>query len=136
MSHYHAVIWIDHQRAAAWHFTSSEQQGTVIHAHGQHQRMHSRKSTHGGHESPADRKFFDDIASALAGAHELLIIGPAQTKQEFANYLHEKYPLLSKGIVAIENADHPTDAEVLAYARRHFAAIDRMFSPTGTSAAG
>jgi hypothetical protein len=24
---------------------------------------------------------------------------------------------------------HPTDPEVLAYARRHFTAIDRMFAP-------
>jgi len=54
---------------------------------------HSRKSTHVGHEP--DKKFFDDVAHALAGAREVLII------------------------------DHPTDPEVLAYARRHFAAIDR-----------
>ena len=76
----------------------------------------------------ADHKFFDEVAHALAGAHEILIIGPAQTKQEFAGYLREKHAPLGRGIVAVENADHPTDPEVLAYARRHFAAIDRMFS--------
>ena len=63
------------------------------------------------------------------GAHEILLIGPAQTKQEFAGYLRTKHPPLGKAIVAVENADHPTDAEVLAYARRHFKAIDRMFTP-------
>jgi hypothetical protein len=70
MSHYHAVVWIDHQKATAWHFTSTEQAGSVIHAHDQHQRVHSRKSAHGGHKSPADRHFFDDVAHALEGAHE------------------------------------------------------------------
>jgi hypothetical protein len=39
MSHYHAVVWIDHQRATAWQFTSTEQMNTVIHAHDQHQRV-------------------------------------------------------------------------------------------------
>ena len=91
--------------------------------------MHSRKSTHGGHKSPADRNFFDDAARALESAHEILVMGPAQTKQEFATYLRDKHPQLGRAIVAVENADHPTDAEVLAYARRHFTALDRMFSP-------
>jgi stalled ribosome rescue protein Dom34 len=129
MSHYHAVVWIDHQRATVWQFTPTEQANTVIHAHGQHQRAHSRKSTHGGHKSSADQHFFDEVAHALEGVHEILVIGPAHTKQEFAGYLRSKHPQLGRAVVAVENADHPTDAEVLAYARRHFAAIDRMLAP-------
>ncbi len=126
MSHYHAVVWIDHQKATAWHFTPSEQQETVVHAKDQHERVHNRKSTHGGHKSAADHHFFDDVAKALSGAHEILVIGPAQTKQEFAAYLRDKFPPLGKSIVAVENADHPTDAQVLAFARKHFLALDRM----------
>ena len=98
----------------------SDQDETVVHAKDQHQRVHSRKSAHGGHRSQADHHFFDDVAQALAGAHEILLIGPAQTKQEFAAYLRDKYPQLGKSIVAVENADHPSDAEILGYARRHF----------------
>ncbi len=128
MSHFHAVVWVDHQKATVWQFTPTEQENTVVHAHGQ-SRVHSRKSTHGGHKSPIDHQFFEEVAHALAGAHEILIIGPAQTKQELANFLRAKHAALGRGIVGVENADHPTDPEVLAYARRHFAAIDRMFSP-------
>jgi stalled ribosome rescue protein Dom34 len=130
MSHYHAVAWIDHQKATTWQFTSTEQTNAVIHAHDQHQHVHSCKSAHGGHRSATDPHFFDEVAHALEGAHEILVIGPAQTKQEFASYLRAKHPQLGRAIVAVENADHPTDAEVLAYARRHFTAIDRMFSPS------
>jgi stalled ribosome rescue protein Dom34 len=126
MSHYHAVVWIDHQKATAWHFTPSDQDETTVHAKDQHQRVHSRKSAHGGHRSSADHHFFDDVAAALAGAHEILLIGPAQTKQEFAAYLRDKHPQLGKSIVAVENADHPSDAEILGYARRHFPMLDRM----------
>jgi stalled ribosome rescue protein Dom34 len=126
MSHYHAVVWIDHQKATAWHFTPTEQEEKVVHSPDQHQRVHSRKSAHGGHKSPADHHFFDDVAKALSGAHEILVIGPAQTKQEFATYLRDKYPQLGKSIVAVESADHPTDAQVLSYARKHFPTLDRM----------
>ena len=126
MSHYHAVVWMDHQKATAWHFSPTQQQETVVRALDQHQRVHSRKSAHGGHKSAADHDFFDDVAKALAGAQEILLIGPAQTKQEFAVYLRDKYPQLGKSIVAIENADHPSDAQVLGYARKHFPTLDRM----------
>ena len=126
MSHYHAVVWIDHQKATAWHFTSTEQEETRVHAKDQHERVHSRKSTHGGHKSAADPHFFDDVAKALDGAHEILVIGPALTKQQFAAYLRDKHPQLGKSIVAVENADHPTDAQVLAFARKHFVMLDRL----------
>ena len=91
MSHYHAVVWIDHQRATVWQFTSTEQTNTVIHAQDQHQRVHSRKSTHGGHKSSADHHFFDEVAHALEGVHEILVIGPAQTKQEFGFINHARH---------------------------------------------
>jgi stalled ribosome rescue protein Dom34 len=129
MSYYHSVVWIDHQKATVWQFTSTEERGTVVHAHGQHERIHSRKSTHGGHKHPADARFFEDVAQALAGTHEILVMGPAQTKQEFAAFLREKHAALAKGIVAVESADHPSDAEVLKLARRHFKALDRMYQP-------
>src|SRR5258708_13737317 len=107
MSHYHAVVWIDHQRATAWQFTSTEQSNTVVHAQNQHQRVHSRKSTHGGHRSPADHHFFDDVVKALAGAHEILLIGPAQTNQEFAGFLRDKNPPLGNPVFAAKNPAPP-----------------------------
>ncbi|HEY1877482.1 MAG TPA: hypothetical protein VGG66_08420, partial [Rhizomicrobium sp.] len=87
MPHYHAVVWIDHQNATLWQFSPTEQQEVAVHAKDQHQRIHSRKSAHGGHKSPADPHFFEDVAKALSGVHEILLIGPAQSKQEFASYL-------------------------------------------------
>jgi stalled ribosome rescue protein Dom34 len=126
MSHYHAVVWIDHHTATAWHFTLSEQERSVVQAEDQHRQVHTRKSTHGGHKSPGDPRFFDEVAHALEGAHEILIMGPAQTKHEFASYLRDKHPQLGKSIVAVESADHLSDAQVLGYARKHFPALDRM----------
>ena len=125
MPHYHAVVWIDHQKGTVWQFSPTEQQNTVVHAHGRH-RVHSHKSTH---VSAEEHEFFDGVAHALEGAHEILIIGPAQAKHELAAYLRQRHAALGHAIVAVETADHPSDSEVLDYARRHFAAIDRMFDP-------
>jgi stalled ribosome rescue protein Dom34 len=133
MSYYHSVVWLDHEKATAWQFTSTEQESKVVHAHDQHTKVHSRKSTHGGHKNPADARYFEEIAQALAGTHEILIMGPAQAKQEFATFLKDKHAALAKGIVAVESADHPSDAEVLAYARKHFKALDRMYTPDGAA---
>ena len=102
----------------------------ILSHHPPHQ-AHSRKSAHGGHKSPADRQFFEEPAHAIEGAHEILVIGPAQTKDEFAGYLRDKHPQLSRAVVAVENADHPTDAEVLANARQHFKSIDPLLAPRG-----
>ncbi len=129
MSYYHSVVWIDRQKATVWQFTSTREERTLVHSHDQHQKLHGRKSTHGGHQHLADPKFFEEAAAALAGTHEILIIGPAESKQEFANFLREKHAPLAKGIVAVETADHPSDAEVLSYARHHFKALDRMYKP-------
>jgi stalled ribosome rescue protein Dom34 len=107
-----------------------------VHSHDQHQKIHGRKSTHGGHRHPADAKYFDEVAAALSGTHEILVIGPAEAKQEFANFLRAKHAPLGKGIVAVETADHPSDAEVLSYARRHFKALDRMYNPGVGDAGG
>jgi hypothetical protein len=128
MSHFHAVVWIDHQKASTWQFSAESQTNTVVHAHDAHHRVHSRKSPHGGHKAPADHEFFDEVAHGLEGVREILVIGPAQTKQEFAGWLRSKHPSLGRAIVAVENADHPTEPELLAYARKHFTAIDRMFA--------
>jgi hypothetical protein len=54
------------------------------------------------------------------------VIGPAQAKDEFAGFVRGKHPDIGRLIVAVESADHPTDAELLAYARKHFKVIDRM----------
>jgi stalled ribosome rescue protein Dom34 len=87
---------------------------------------HIRKSPHGGHKTPDDIEFFDDVAKVLAGVQEILVIGPAQTKDEFVSFVRRKHPQIGSMIVAVESADHPTDSELLAYARKHFKVLDRM----------
>ncbi len=125
MSHYHAVVWIDHLKASTWQLTETEQQHSVVHAH--HHQSHRDDGKHTkAHHEVADYPFFEEVAKSLAGAREILLIGPAQTKHDFMTYLGAKHAALAKLVVAVETADHPTDKQILAYARKHFPALDRM----------
>ncbi|HLW23384.1 MAG TPA: hypothetical protein VKT22_03360 [Steroidobacteraceae bacterium] len=119
MSHYHSVVWIDHQRATVWQFSPSGQEHTAVRTHSQHARPGASEQ----------RRFFESVAQALAGTHEILILGPARAKNELADFLRTHHGDLARGIVAVESADHPSDGEILAYARRHFTALDRMGAP-------
>jgi stalled ribosome rescue protein Dom34 len=126
MTHYHSIVWIDHHKAVVWNFTDDAQTKSVVKAHDQHEHTHIRKSPHGGHKTPDDLEFFDGVAKTLDGVREILIIGPAQAKEEFVAFLRKAHAQVGSAVVAVESADHPTDAELLAYARKHFKMIDRM----------
>jgi stalled ribosome rescue protein Dom34 len=126
MANYHSIVWIDHHKAVVWNFTDDTQTKSVVKAHDQHEHTHIRKSPHGGHRTPDDTEFLDDVAKTLAGVPEILIIGPAQAKEEFVAFLQKKHPQIGSMVVAVESADHPTDPELLAYARKHFKVLDRM----------
>jgi stalled ribosome rescue protein Dom34 len=125
MSHYHAIVWIDHQKASIWQLTETEQQHSVVHAPSRHSHADDGKHTKAHHEA-ADYPFFDEVANRLAGVHEILVIGPAQTKHDFVTYLGRKHAALASLVVAVETADHPSDKQIVAYARKHFPALDRM----------
>jgi stalled ribosome rescue protein Dom34 len=126
MPHSHSIVWIDHHKAVVWNFADDAQTKSVVKAHDQHEHTHIRKSPHGGHKTPEDMEFFDDVAKTIAGVSEVLVIGPAQAKDEFVTFLQKKHAPVASSIVAVESADHPTDPELLAYARKHFKVLDRM----------
>ncbi len=126
--HYHAVVWIDHARARIFHFNVDEEDKAdkvVIRPdHAVRDIHHGEKRT--GHRIPDDRAFFERIAEAISDAQAILIVGPAQEKDEFAKFLAQKYPAIRTHVEAVESADHPTDGELLDHARRFVKAADRL----------
>lgn len=122
--HFHAVIWIDHKLARIFHFNVEEADRTVIRDHVVRD-LHSqvRGSGHRVHEN---KPFFEDVAKAIADAGAILIVGPADEKDAFASFLAERHPGIRTYVEGVEKADHPTDGELLDYARRYLKAADRM----------
>ena len=79
-----------------------------------------------GHRIHENQPFFEDVAKAIADAGAILIVGPAQEKDDFARILAESHPAIRAHVEAVESADHPTDGELLDHARRFAKAADRL----------
>jgi stalled ribosome rescue protein Dom34 len=119
-THFHAVVWIDHSQARIFHIGLTGEDEVTLHPHLQTKDLHHKANSIGsGHAAP-DKDFLEQITSALSDAGEILIIGPASAKTEFAKYMCERHPAMGARIAAVEAADHPSDHEIVAYAKRHF----------------
>jgi stalled ribosome rescue protein Dom34 len=123
--HFHAVVWIDHAQARIFHFNVDQADKTVIHPdHAVRDIHHGQKRT--GHRIAEDRAFFEQAAKAITDAGAILIVGPANEKHEFAKFIAERHPAIRSHVEGVESIDHPTDGELLEYARRYVKAADRM----------
>lgn len=125
MSHFHAVVWLDHSEAHVLHFTAEDVERKLV--HGQpHKKLHHKRGADTNGKSAENQAYYHKVAEALKGAEEILVVGPANAKTEFVKHLNSHDPAVGKKVVAVETMDHPTDGEIVAYARKHFRAIDRM----------
>jgi hypothetical protein len=63
---------------------------------------------------------------SIADAGAVLITRPANAKTELVKHIHQHDPKRMKVIAGVETVDHPSDAALVAYARKYFKAADRM----------
>ena len=124
-SHSHAVVWIDHKEARVFHFNAEDASKTVVHAHDASRQVHHKANVTGSGHAADDPKFLHAVVETLRSAHEVLILGPAGTKTALFKHIGAHDPDMVSRIVGVESSDHPTDGEVVAHARRFFAAADR-----------
>ena len=88
--------------------------------------LHSREK-HTGDRIEENKPFFEDVAKAIADAGAILIVGPAQEKDFFAKFLGRRsIPAIRAHVEGVEKADHPSDGELLDFARRYVKAADHM----------
>ncbi len=119
-THFHAIVWIDHTQAKVFHIGLSGDDEAILHPHLQTRHLHHKANSIGSGHAGFDKEFFAQVMNAISDAGEILIIGPASAKTELAKYLREQHSKIGERIVAVEAADHPTDREIVAYAKRHF----------------
>jgi hypothetical protein len=123
----HVAIWIDHKEARLFSILPEKIDEETVKAplhniHHKHPRSAASDRAH-----PDDlRHFFEQIVRALEGVEEILVVGPSTAKLELHRYLHQHAHALEAKIVGIETVDHPTDGQLVAYARTYFDKIDRM----------
>ena len=126
MNHFHAVVWLDHASAKIFHFDAHAFEGKTIHSAHAGEQVHRKAGVIGSGHAAQDPKFFAAVAAELADAQEVLVAGPGHTKTAFKKHLDAHAPQVAKKVMAVENADHPTDGEIVDHARKHFKVIDRM----------
>ncbi len=126
MSHYHAVVWIDHREARVFHFNPTDVEKLVIHPDRPAKHLHHQAGSIGSGHATADQHFLHAVVHAFADAGEVLVTGPGTAKNELVKHVEMHDPKLKKLIVGVETVDHPSDGQLVAHARKYFKAADRM----------
>lgn len=126
MTLFHAVVWIDHQKAQVLQFDAEHVEATKVKAHTHHTAQH-------GSTVRTEHEFFGEVCAALDGIAEVLVTGPRKGIDDFRHYAEKHRAETAKRVVGYEVVDHPTDAQLIAFARKYFLKYDRMAgTPTPT----
>jgi stalled ribosome rescue protein Dom34 len=126
MPHFHAVVWLDHAEAHVMHFNRKDVEKQLILPAVAHQQLHIKSGKMGAGKVLEDQKYYHDIAQALSSATEVLVVGPANAKLQLIKHIHAHDKELVDKIIGVETVDHPTDGQIVAYARKYFLAKDQM----------
>ncbi len=119
-SHYHAIVWIDHREARVFHFDREGADQLVIHPDDPKEHIHHKANSIGSGHAAEDQDYLGHVAAAIADAEKILITGPANAKTELVKHIHRHTPELIERIAAVETIDHPSDKQLVAYARKYF----------------
>jgi stalled ribosome rescue protein Dom34 len=130
-SHYHAVVWMDHQHAKILGFSADASDTTEVRTHLTGHHLQHRANTHGSGHRAVDRDYFTRIIGAIGEAGAILLCGPGTAKVGFRHFLEAEAPSVNRRIAAVESVDHPTDGMLVDHGRRFFKADDRLHSQTG-----
>ncbi len=126
MTMFHAVVQIDHHQAQVLQFDAEHVQAQKVKASTHHTRQH-------GSAVRSEHEFYAHVCEALAGIPEVLVAGSQQAQADFRHYVEKHRPAVAKQIVGYETIDHPTEAQLVAMARKYFVKFDRMAgTPTPT----
>ena len=132
-THFHAIVWIDHSQAKVFHVGLSGEDEVILHPLMPTRHLHHKANSIGSGHVGFDKEFLAQVMNAVSDAGEILIIGPASAKTELAKYLREQHAAIGDRIVAVEAADHPSDREIVSYAKKYFKIGPARAAAAGTS---
>lgn len=123
----HAAVWLDHFHAVVVLLGAEHHRTVHVDTEREHQRWHRRSGQPGPGRLPADEAFYARVADVLeANGSPFLITGPGRAKHDFRRWLaHHRRPLADR-VLGLEALDHPSEGELLAFARREFRRLDQL----------
>lgn len=130
MSFNHSVIWIDHQEAHVIYFNLTASESEVIKTRSTHKNIHHKSGNVSGAHAGPDEHYLHEVIQAVKESKEILIVGPGSAKLELMKHASKHDHLTAEKVVGIETVDHPTDGQLLAYAKKYFHRIDALKGDT------
>jgi hypothetical protein len=130
----HALVWIDQKEARVFEVVANgSSEESIVHAPGPHIHRHANEQDLRVRNHPDDEhRYFHEVARALDGRGQVLLVGPSTTKLRFFRYLQKHDHALEARVIGIESADHPTGAQLIAHLRQHFhESLPRSVQPDG-----
>lgn len=124
MSYHHVVVWLDHTQAHVIHFNAEAAENEVIKVHSTHPHLHTKSGVPGAGRAPEDSHYFEAVANAIKDAAAILIVGPGFEKLALMKHLTKRHPAAAERVVSVETVDHPSDGQLLKYARKYFLKAD------------
>jgi stalled ribosome rescue protein Dom34 len=122
----HVVVWLDHQEARIYYLHPDRVDEASLAAPNHHHLKHPRGAAEPKAHPDDAKRFFHEVVRSIEDSQEILIVGPSTAKLELIRYLHKHAPKLEPNIIGVETIDHPTPGELINYAKKYFAAADRM----------
>ena len=122
----HAAVWIDHKEARIFLLHPGTMDETIVRAppHSIHHK-HPVGDNQKAHPDDAKR-FFHEVANALGDTGEVLVVGPGSAKLELVKWAHAHKHALEHKIVGLATVDHPTDGQIVAFAKHYFVKTDAL----------
>jgi len=126
MTYRHCIVWLDHFRATVIFFSADHSVAVELTSDREDTQLHRKSGRPGSGRMADDHVFFERIARHIESSPEILVAGPGEAKVAFERFLQLHFPTVAARVQGVEPIDHPSSAELLAYARRRFAAIDQL----------
>jgi hypothetical protein len=67
-SHYHVIVWIDHQQARVFEVNMDDAERTILHSTHPHEHLHHKANSGDSGHAQLDRNFLKQVAAALSAA--------------------------------------------------------------------
>jgi stalled ribosome rescue protein Dom34 len=112
------VVWMDSSNAKIFHIIGDDVVTTKAFRRDRDHHTHNKTDA----KQKDNPRFFAEVAEQLKTVDDrVLLVGPGTSKNHFLSFLvshHNKD--VAHRIVGTEAMDHPTDNQIVAYARKYF----------------
>ena len=126
MSFNHAVVWLDHQEAHIIHFNSNTSTLEKVKTDTHQGHLHHHRGALGSGKVQTSQDYLHAVAQSFSDAKEVLVVGPGSAKLELIKHVHQHDPKVAAKILGVETVDHPSDPQLLAFAKNCFVKIDSL----------